>query len=165
MPSASAIQAMVEAVPIVMQCPLERCMQVSASRKSSALIRPARTSSEKRQTSVPDPMDWPWKRPDSIGPPVTIMAGRSTLAAPMSMAGVVLSQPDNSTTPSKGLARTDSSTSIAIKLRKSIAVGRRSVSPRLMVGNSSGKPPACQTPLFTASATRRKWELHGVSSE
>ena len=30
MPSASAIEAMVDAVPMVMQCPLERDMQPSA---------------------------------------------------------------------------------------------------------------------------------------
>src|SRR5581483_5596799 len=32
-------------------------------------------------------------------------------------------------------------------------------------GNSTGKPPACQTPRFTCSASSRKWALHGVSSD
>ena len=36
------------------------------------------------------------------GPPVTMIAGTSAEAAPISMAGVVLSQPDSSTTPSSG---------------------------------------------------------------
>ena len=62
--------------------------------------------------------------PLSIGPPVTMIAGRSTLAAPMSCAGVVLSQPLSSTTPSMGFARIDSSTSMLIRLRNSIVVGR-----------------------------------------
>ena len=78
---------------------------------------------------------------------------------------MVLSQPDSSTTPSTGLARRVSSTSIDIRLRNSIAVGRISVSPMEVVGNSSGNPPACQTPCLTASATRRRWALHGVSSD
>ena len=53
------------------------------------------------------------------------MVGRSQLAAPISSAGVVLSQPTSSTTPSIGLARIDSSTSMLARLRNSIAVGRR----------------------------------------
>src|ERR1700761_9173042 len=46
-----------------------------------------------------------------------------------------------------------------------MAVGRRSVSPRAIAGNSSGKPPACQTPRLTDSATRCRWTLHGASSD
>ncbi len=46
-----------------------------------------------------------------------------------------------------------SSTSIAIRLRKSMVVGFMRISPSEMVGNSSGKPPAESTPRFTASAT------------
>ena len=68
-----------------------------------------------------------------------MMAGMSALAAPMSCAGVVLSQPHSSTTPSSGLARMDSSTSMAIRLRNSMVVGRMNISPSEMVGNSSGK--------------------------
>jgi hypothetical protein len=78
---------------------------------------PARTSSEKRQTSVPDPMSRPRNFPFSIGPAETTMVGRSTLAAPISWPGVVLSQPPSSTTPSIGFPRIDSSTSIAKRLR------------------------------------------------
>ena len=79
--------------------------------------------------------------------------------------GVVLSQPPSSTTPSMGLPRIDSSTSIASKLRNSIAVGRIWVSPSDMAGNSSGSPPASHTPRFTYSASSRMCELHGVSSD
>ena len=87
------------------------------------------------------------------------MAGMSALAAPISCAGVVLSQPHSSTTPSSGLARIDSSTSIAIRLRNSMVVGRMNISPSEMVGNSSGNPPAAHTPRFTASATSRRCEV------
>ena len=64
----------------------------------------------------------------------------------MSSAGVVLSQPISSTTPSSGWARIASSTSIAARLRNSIAVGRIVTSPREETGNSNGKPPASSTP-------------------
>lgn len=79
--------------------------------------------------------------------------------------GVVLSQPVNRTAPSIGLPRRDSSTSMLSRLRKSIAVGRSMVSPSDITGNSSGKPPACQTPRLTDSARRRRCALHGVSSD
>ena len=117
---------------------------------------PPRTSSENFQTIVPEPMSWPRYLPLSIGPPVTISVGKSTLAAPMSCAGVVLSQPLRRTTPSIGFARMDSSTSMLMRLRKSIVVGRMYVSPSEIVGNSSGQPPASQTPRLTASASVRK---------
>jgi hypothetical protein len=93
------------------------------------------------------------------------MVGRLQLAAPISSAGVVLSQPTSSTTPSIGLARIDSSTSMLQRLRNSMVVGRISVSPRLITGNSSGKPPISYTPRFTRSAMMRKWALQGVSSD
>ena len=140
-------------------------MHDSASKKSSSDILPARTSSDICHTPVPEPVSWPRNLPESIGPPDTPIAGTSALAAPISSAGVVLSQPKSSTTPSIGLARIDSSTSIDARLRNSIAVGRSIVSPSDITGNSSGKPPASSTPCFTYSAMVRKCELHGVSSE
>jgi len=94
-----------------------------------------------------------------------MIVGRSQLAAPMSVAGVVLSQPASSTTPSIGLARIDSSTSMEARFRNSIVEGRMRLSPRLMTGNSMGKPPASHTPRLTWSASARKWALHGASSE
>ena len=104
------------------------------------------------------------QRPRSIGPPVTMIAGTSALAAPMSWPAWSCRSRDSSTTPSSGLARMHSSTSIAIRLRKSIVVGFMRISPSEMVGNSSGKPPAAQTPRFTASATCRRCALQLVSS-
>ena len=90
---------------------------------SSSRRVPARTSSLSRQTSVPHPSGRPLKVPVSIGPPGTTRAGRSTDAAAISSAGIVLSQPPSRTTPSMGLARNSSSADIAARLRQSIAVG------------------------------------------
>ena len=89
----------------------------------------------------------------------------SQLAAPITSAGVVLSQPHMSTTPSIGLPRMLSSTSMLTRLRKSMAVGRRLVSPVDMTGNSRGRPPASHTPRLTQSASALRWALQGVSSD
>src|SRR5690606_209140 len=97
--------------------------------------------------------------------PDTTMVGISTLQAPMTSEGVVLSQPHKSTTPSTGLARIDSSTSILAKLRYSMAVGLIKVSPNDITGNSTGNPPASKMPFFTDCAKSRKCPLHGVSSD
>jgi len=165
MPSDSTIDAIVDAVPIVMQWPRERFMHDSASMNSCWLIVPARTSSDICQTPVPEPSVRPRKRPLSIGPPDTASAGRLHDAAPINSAGVVLSQPTSRITPSIGLPRIDSSTSIEARLRNSIAVGRRFDSPSDITGNSSGRPPASRTPRLTYSASSRKWALQGVSSD
>ena len=49
--------AMVLAVPMVMQWPWLRCMQLSASKKSASFKVPARTCSLMLHTPVPEP-DW-----------------------------------------------------------------------------------------------------------
>ena len=95
-------------------------MHASASMNSCIDMSPARTMSSNFHTWVPEPICWSRNRPLSIGPPETTRAGRSQLAAPMSRAGVVLSQPTSSTTPSSGWARMDSSTSMLTRLRYSI---------------------------------------------
>ena len=52
---------------------------------------------------VPEPdQPAPVHQPSSIGPPDSTIAGMFTVAAPISQAGVVLSQPVVSTTPSIG---------------------------------------------------------------
>ena len=77
-------------------------MHDSSSQNSSSVSRPARRSAHSRQVSVPEPScSWP-RMPFSMGPPVRRMAGTSAEAAPMSMAGVVLSQPESRITPSSG---------------------------------------------------------------
>src|SRR5690606_4413957 len=164
-PRASTIEAMVEAVPMVMQLPLDRCMQASASVNSAWERVPARTISDISITPVHEPTGLPRQLPDSEAPPDTTMVGRSTLAAPIILEGVFLSHPNCSTTPSIGLARNDSSSSIEARLRNSIAVGRTWVSPSDITGNSSGKPPASYTPRLTCSASSRKELLQGVSSD
>ena len=152
-PSASVTQATVDAVPIVLQCPRLRIIADSALWKSCAARVPARTSSESRHTSVPQPSAMPRQVPVSIGPPATTSAGRSTEQAAISNDGMVLSQPPSSTTPSIGLARSISSMAIAAMLRQSMAVGRTCVSPSDGTGISSGTPPASHTPRLTCSAT------------
>src|SRR5665213_1816082 len=102
--------------------------------------------------------------PLSIGPPGTTMVGNPTLDAPITVLGVVLSQPVNNTTPSIGLPLILSSASMLAKFLKSMAVGFNNVSPRLIMGNSNGKPPASNTPFLTASAWLRRCALQGVSS-
>ena len=164
-PSASATQAIVEAVPIVLQWPLLRIIEDSDVRNASSDSVPARTSSLSRQTSVPQPSAAPRNVPVSIGPPGNTTAGRSTDAAAISSDGMVLSQPPSSTTPSMGLARSISSVAIAAMFRQSMAVGRTSVSPSDTTGRFIGTPPASQTPCLTDSATSLRCELHGVRSE
>src|SRR4029078_8288926 len=129
-PRDSAIHAMVEALPMTLHVPVDRDMHDSACMNSLTLILPSRTSSLERQTSVPEPMSAPRNLPLSIGPPEITSAGRSQLDPPMMIDGVVLSQPQSRTTPSIGLPRIDSSTSIAARFRKRIAVGRTLVFPK-----------------------------------
>jgi len=116
-PSTSIIAAIVEAVPIVMQVPAERAMPSSISCQSCWSITPARRSAQYFHTSLPLPSGLPCQLPRSIGPAGTKMVGRFMLAAPMTRAGTVLSQPPSSTAPSIGLARSSSSLSIARRLR------------------------------------------------
>ncbi len=59
MPSASDMQAMVEAVPMVLQVPQLRVMQLSRSVKSSIPMTPARTSAVNLIRSVPEPSSRP----------------------------------------------------------------------------------------------------------
>ena len=102
MPSASASEFMVVAVPIVLQWPAEGAEEATSSTNCFLSISPSASSSRAFQTIVPDPVRSPSCQPLSIGPPERTMAGMSTVAAAISCAGVVLSQPVVSTTPSSG---------------------------------------------------------------
>ena len=94
---------MVDAVPMVMQCPGERAMPSSISLQSclgdvaGAQLGPvlpgvgARARASCRASC-----------PRSIGPAGMKIAGRFIEIAPMISAGVVLSQPPISTAPSSG---------------------------------------------------------------
>ena len=100
-PSASAMLFIDSAVPMVLQWPTLGALEATISRNFCRSMRPAASSWRAYQTIVPEPARPPAKWPSSIGPPDSTMAGMLTVAAPMIMAGVVLSQPVVSTTPSK----------------------------------------------------------------
>ena len=102
MPSASTAAVIVEAVPIVMQCPFERAMPSSISRHAHSSSTPAWRSAHDFQTSEPLPSTFPRQLPRSIGPAGRKTLGRSSESAPIRSAGVVLSHPPISTPPSTG---------------------------------------------------------------
>src|SRR5690606_35633404 len=115
-PSDSTMQAIVDAVPITAQCPRLRHIQASATLSASCDMEPDRTASLKRQISLVL-ISFPLYLPVSIGPPETTRVGKFTLHAPITREGVVFPQPQSNTTPSIGLARMDSSTSMLASLR------------------------------------------------
>ena len=102
MPSASASAFMVEAVPIVLQWPMEGAESIAACKNSSSSMVPAASLRRERQMTVPEPARSPSCQPSSIGPPESTIAGMSTVEAAIRAEGVVLSQPVVSTTPSSG---------------------------------------------------------------
>jgi len=59
MPRASAAEVIVDAVPIVMQCPGDLAIPDSRSASSHSPIWPARRSSQAFHASVPLPTGWP----------------------------------------------------------------------------------------------------------
>ena len=101
-PKASAIAFIVEAVPIVLQCPIDGAEAIAACKNCSRSISPAAYLCRACQITMPDPTSALPSCPSSIGPPDSTMAGISTVDAAMIAAGVVLSQPVVSTTPSSG---------------------------------------------------------------
>ncbi|MBS1216659.1 MAG: hypothetical protein H6R20_1633 [Proteobacteria bacterium] len=117
MPSASAIDAMVLAVPMTAHVPDVVARLPSTASISPAASLPARCCAQKRRQSVHAPSRSPRYEVGIIGPATSITAGMSAEAAPMSCAGTVLSQPPSSTAASIGCARSISSVSIAIRLR------------------------------------------------
>ena len=161
MPSASARQAMVLAVPITAQVPAVVARLPSTASMPSSSMPPARYFAQKRRQSVHAPSRSPCQGLASIGPVTSWTAGRSAEAAPISCAGTVLSQPPISTTASMGCARIISSMSIDIRLRNIRLVGLRNISPSEMVGKSSGSAPPASTPRFTASTSSGmvRWQL------
>src|SRR5664279_2130267 len=88
-----------------------------------------------------------------MGPTGTNTAGTSAEAAAIICAGIVLSQPPMRTTESIGWARSISSVSIAIRLRRNMLVGYANDSCSEIVGNSIGRPPASMTPRLIASTS------------
>jgi hypothetical protein len=101
-PSASTAAAIVDAVPIVMHVPNDLAIPSSISRQLHSSSVPARRSAQYFHTSLPDPRNWPLQLPRSIGPAGMRIEGRFALAAPITSAGTVLSQPAINTAPSTG---------------------------------------------------------------
>ncbi len=100
--------------------------------------------------------------PVSIEPVISWIAGMPAEAAPISCAGTVLSQPPISTTASMGCARTISSVSIDMRLRRYMLVGCEKLSWIEIVGKSIGRPPASITPRLTASSSCGALPWHGL---
>src|SRR5215472_12040971 len=67
-PNASAMDVMVDAVPMVLHVPMERVMRDSSSIQSSAVMFPARSSSQYFLVWVPAPVFTPRHCPFDIGP-------------------------------------------------------------------------------------------------
>jgi len=96
----------------------------------------------------PAPTSLPRQRLELRGPPLSWIAGRSALAAAMSCAGVVLSQLHNRTTPSIGLDRNVSSTSMAIRFAVEHAEGFMNSSPSESVGTPAATAGPSTRPLY-----------------
>ena len=90
---------------MVMQWPGDRAIPSSISAHCASLTLPARFSAQYFHTSEPLPSGWSRQLPRSIGPAGMKIAGRFMLIAPISNAGVVLSQPPINTAPSTGYER------------------------------------------------------------
>ena len=149
---------------MVLHAPSPQLMHCSNSAQASSSSRPARRSSHIRHSAVPVPIGWPRNRSTGREPPVTRTVGTLALIAPISAPGTLLSQLARMTSPSSGLARTSSSTSIASRLRYSIALGFMRSSPSEMVPNSAPIPPASVMPAFTSAASSFSGRLHGFRS-
>ena len=102
MPSASASAFMVEAVPMVLQWPIEGARRGDHVDEFLVVDLAGRAAWRACHIAVPEPARSPFHQPLSIGPPDSTIAGMFTVAAAMMQAGVVLSQPVISTTPSSG---------------------------------------------------------------
>ncbi|GAA4773673.1 hypothetical protein GCM10025784_21620 [Citricoccus nitrophenolicus] len=163
-PSTSATAAMVVAVPITLQVPTPTLTLPSSAAQAPSSSSPTRRCSHSGHTSSTVNSRFAPKQETGRGPAATTMAGTPALSAPMIWAGMVLSQPPSSTTPSMGEARTISSTSMDIRLRRYMDEGRENGSEREIVGNSRGRPPAARTPALTSAASSPSPALQGLSS-
>src|SRR5258707_8150573 len=101
-PRTSAREFIVDAVPIVLQYPTDVAPDVMISFSSRSLIFPSASKFRAFHATATAPTRSPLYQPFSIGPLVRTIAGKSTVAAAMMQAGVVLSQPVVRTTPSNG---------------------------------------------------------------
>ena len=65
---ASTIDVIVDAVPMVLQVPMERVIRLSRSTQSACVMLPARSSSQYFLVWVPAPVFWPRHCPFDMGP-------------------------------------------------------------------------------------------------
>jgi len=135
---------------------------------SSSVILPALTAPTPSNTLIRSISLFP-ARPASMGPPLTTTAGMLSRRAAISIPGIILSQLGIRTRPSNGWAMAITSTESAISSRlareyfmPSWFMAIPSQTP--MVGNSTGVPPACRMPAFTASAIISRWMCPGIIS-
>ena len=166
-PSASTSAAMVDAVPISLQWPRDGiggALELVVLRRGSSGRRGRRRCTSRGR--CPRRAAGPGTTPAFIGP-----AGDHDRRARRrwrrpSAAPAPSCRNRRAARPRRADRRgCDSSTSIAMRLRKSIVVGFIRFSPSEIVGNSSGRPPAASTPRLTASASPRKCRLQLTSSD
>src|SRR5258708_32139189 len=112
MPRASAIHAIVEAVPITAHVPLVVERRPSILSISERSVCPARYFPQNLRQSVHAPSRSPSWRPVIIGPPTSWIAGRPADTAPVNCEGTVLAQPPITTPESIGGDGHDSSEAI-----------------------------------------------------
>ena len=101
MPSTSDSIHMELAVPKWAQLPTVGRAAISAAFISSAVTAPVSTRPGYSRSSLEQNSGFPPTFPGSIGPPGTITAGMSSLAAAIIIPGIILSHPANSTIASK----------------------------------------------------------------
>ena len=116
MPNASVMHAMVFAVNMPLQEPQPGQATFSSIADSSAVILPAKTLPTASKTLL-TPTFCPSSTPHSMGPPVTATVGTLIRAAAISMPGVILSQFEMVTNPSRRWACIIISTESAINSR------------------------------------------------
>ena len=111
-------------------------------------------------------MALPSKLPCAIEPPYIARPGIFIRAKAIAAAGIVLSQPHNTSTASKQWPFTASSMESAITSRETkdaripdVPIAIPSVTA--MVLNSIGVPPAARIPALACSANSRRFKLHG----
>src|SRR3546814_12475777 len=101
MPKPSAIEFIVDAVPIVLQCPADGALSHARSRNSASLISPAASLRRERQMTHAEPTSSPSCQPLSIGPTDSTIAGISTEEAAMNQAGLALLHPHGRHNPAR----------------------------------------------------------------
>ena len=168
-PKASLRQFIEFAVNMPAQEPAPGQAQPSSSVSSCSLIEPAATLPTASNTEIRSTVR-PLKRPDSIGPPLMIMAGMLRRRAAIIMPGIILSQFGMRTSPSKGYAlamtSTESATSSLDPREYFIPSWFMAMPSQMpMVENCRGRPPARRTPSLTAAAILSRCMWPGISSE